>query len=86
VMSHLLAGGNIAYGFEPNLDSNGIADGSGDDRTPAKQYTRFGQFASQIPLMPEAFIDYYGSSHRDPNSPVTCLSWSTTWTIYSTWE
>jgi hypothetical protein len=69
VMSHQLGGGNVAYGFEPNLDSNGLADGSGDDRTQAKQYIRFGQFASQIPLMPEAFIDYYGSAHCDPQSP-----------------
>ena len=69
VMSHLLSGGNIAYGFEPNLDSNGIADGSGDDRTQADQFIRFGQFAGRLALMPEAFVDYYGSAHCDPQSP-----------------
>jgi hypothetical protein len=70
IMSHLLTGSNIAYGFEPNLDSNGIADGSGNDRTRAQQFIRFGQFVPQIPLVPTAFIDYYGSNHCDPQSSV----------------
>jgi hypothetical protein len=68
VMSHLLTGGNIAYGFEPNLDSNGLGDGTADDRTRTDQYVRFGQFAGQIPSIPDALIDYYGSAHCDPQS------------------
>lgn len=70
IMGHLLAGSNVAYGFEPLLDSNGVADGSGNDRTRPQQYIRFGQFVPQIPLVPTAFIDYYGSAHCDPQSSV----------------
>jgi hypothetical protein len=65
--SHYLNGSNIAYGVEPNLHSDQIA--GGNDRTAQDQYIRFGQFDKTVPIVPEAFLDNYGTSACDPNSP-----------------
>jgi competence protein ComGC len=61
VPTHQLTGGNIAYGVEPNLKH---------DTTQAEQYKTFGQYTKIWPIMPEAFLDNYGSNFCDPNSPV----------------
>jgi len=61
VPTHQLTGGNIAYGVEPNLKH---------DTTQAEQYMTFGQYTKTWPIMPEAFLDNYGSNFCDPNSPV----------------
>ncbi|HUD10328.1 MAG TPA: cellulase family glycosylhydrolase, partial [Candidatus Saccharimonadales bacterium] len=60
VPTHVLTGGNVAYGNEPNLN-----DG---DTTQAGQLKRFGQYAATWPIMPEAFLDQYGTEACDPNS------------------
>jgi len=65
--SHYLTGSNIAYGTEPNLASNKILPGN--DRTMAEQYVRFGQYIKAVPIIPEAFLDNYGTRSCDPNSP-----------------
>jgi len=61
VPTHQLTGENIAYGIEPNLKH---------DTTQAEQYTTFGQYTKKWPIMPEAFLDNYGTHFCDPNSPV----------------
>lgn len=58
--SHYLSGPNIAYGVEPNLHG---------DTTQAEQYQRFGQYTTTVPIMPEAFLDLYGTDSCDPGSP-----------------
>jgi hypothetical protein len=58
--THYLTGSNIAYGVEPNLNG---------DFTQAEQYLHFGQYARLVPIMPEAFLDTYGTLSCDPNSP-----------------
>lgn len=60
VPSHLLTGGNIAYGVETNLQSY--------SRTPTAWYNEWGQYKKQFPVMPEAFRDNQGGT-CDPNSP-----------------
>ncbi len=59
--THLLTGGNIAYGIEPNLWR---------DTTQTSQYNTFGQDTKNWPIMPEAFLDNEGTHFCDPNSPV----------------
>ena len=59
--THLLTGGNIAYGIEPNLKK---------DTTRSSQYNKFGQYSKNWPIMPEAFLDNEGTKFCDPNSPV----------------
>ena len=61
VRGHRLNGSNIAYGVEPNL--------SRKDRTPDDWVRNFGQYAREVPIVPEAFLDYYGSNTCDENSP-----------------
>jgi hypothetical protein len=58
--THYLTGSNIAYGVEPNL---------ANDKTQAEQYLRFGRYTTAVPIMPEAFLDNYGTSWCDPTSP-----------------
>lgn len=60
VPSHLLTGGNIAYGVETNLQSF--------SRTTSDWYNEWGQYKKQFPVMPEAFRDNVGRT-CDPNSP-----------------
>jgi hypothetical protein len=61
ITTHLLTGSNIAYGFEPGI--------KGKDSNPAAWDTAFGQYASQIPLMPEAFIQYLGGHGCNDDAP-----------------
>ena len=61
IPTHQLTGGNIAYGIEPNLKHN---------TTQSEEYTTFGQYTKTWPIMPEAFLDNYGTQSCDPNSPV----------------
>jgi len=71
--AHLLTGSNIAYGIEPDLFNSqsgggklGLSgDGSGTDRNAAQWAMRFGTLAATYPIMPEAFVNYYGG-HCDP--------------------
>jgi hypothetical protein len=58
--THYLTGSNIAYGVEPNLHG---------DFTQKQQYQRFGQYAQTVPIMPESFLDTYGTESCDANSP-----------------
>ena len=61
VHTHQLTGGNVAYGVEPNPKEN---------RTQTAAYKNFGQYIKTWPIVPEAFLDNYGSQSCDPNSPV----------------
>jgi Cellulase (glycosyl hydrolase family 5) len=61
IMTHLLSGSNIAYGFEPGINHT--------ENSPAQWTAAFGQYAAQIPLMPEAFIQYIGGHGCDGNDP-----------------
>ncbi len=58
--THLLTGGNIAYGIEPNLRK---------DPTQPSQYLAFGQYTKKWPIVPESFLDRVGSKFCDPLSP-----------------
>jgi hypothetical protein len=56
-----LSGGNVAYGFEPNL-VNG-------DTTPAQWSTNFGGAAQTYPLVMDAFHDFPAGNTCNPDSP-----------------
>jgi hypothetical protein len=61
--SHYLTGKNIAYGTEPSLRSKG----GYKDITQAEWYNNWGQYATTVPVMSEAFLSQYGTDACDPN-------------------
>jgi endoglucanase len=61
VTTHLLTGGNIAYGFEPNLKIH--------SQTPAQWDTAFGDASATVPLVMDAFRDYATGSDCLADTP-----------------